>query len=240
MLTLCKIVLGPVLLCQATRLRRTALRLPEADGSRSGETGIISTDPLRLLFIGDSSAAGVGVETQQEALAYQTSKDSARLLNRRIRWRLIAKTGLNTREAMKLFINQKCEISDIVVIALGVNDVTSQRSTDQFIADYKNLLQTVEQRTGTSLAVVSGLPPMHKFVAIPQPLRWYLGRCAKRLNRALHNLCESDETMRFVPLSFTQRHEMARDGFHPGKVQYKQWAALVADQIVMLAPHVVA
>ena len=51
------LALSPVLLFQAVQLRRRALRLPEADGPRDGIAG--DGPVLRILIIGDSSAAGV-------------------------------------------------------------------------------------------------------------------------------------------------------------------------------------
>ena len=74
MLILGKLLLGPLLLAQARRLRKTALRLPEAAGPRSGVEfpalrAALVAEPLRLLVVGDSSAAGVGVDHQEQALA---------------------------------------------------------------------------------------------------------------------------------------------------------------------------
>ncbi len=57
-----RVALGPLLVAQATRLRRTALELPEPRGARAGTIGR-GTPVLRLLVAGDSSAAGVGART---------------------------------------------------------------------------------------------------------------------------------------------------------------------------------
>ena len=234
MLAFYKIALAPILLLQGRRLRKTALRLPEAAGARSGTVEAGSGEPLGLLFIGDSSAAGVGVDSQREALAHQTAALVAGQVGRTVRWKLIAKTGVNTREATELVVAQNPGAADIVICALGVNDATSQRNSGQFIKDYTALLQKVEQRTGNYAAVVSGLPPLHAFPALPQPLRWYLGQCAKRLDGALRNLCSGRSNMRFVPLTWSGADEMAPDKFHPGKGQYRQWAHLVAQEVIAL------
>ena len=67
-----RVILFPVLVAQAISVRRSALRLPEPIGPRSGDV-IRKFDhpPLRILIAGDSSAAGVGVSTQAEALSGQ-------------------------------------------------------------------------------------------------------------------------------------------------------------------------
>ena len=237
MLTLYKTVLAPALLLQGSRLRKTALRLPEAAGERSGLVNGKDPEPLRLLFIGDSSAAGVGVDWQHEALAHQTAELVAAASARSVQWELIAKSGANTRDAIELVKAHARRRADVVISALGVNDVTSQNNARRFITDYKELLNVVAQRTGASAAVVSGLPPMHILPAAPQPLRWYLGQCAKRLDAALQQFSAGRQNARFVSLAWAKASEMARDRFHPGKGQYKHWAGLVAEQVLSVAPR---
>ena len=63
-----KIALGPLLLVQGRRARRTALRMPEAAGQRQGWIPHRGSDnTLNLLFVGDSTMAGVGVAHQEAA-----------------------------------------------------------------------------------------------------------------------------------------------------------------------------
>lgn len=68
MLLAAKLALAPVLLHQGRTVRRTALWLPEPAGPRQGVAG--GGEPrLRLLVVGDSSAAGVGLQHQSQAPA---------------------------------------------------------------------------------------------------------------------------------------------------------------------------
>jgi lysophospholipase L1-like esterase len=235
MLTLYKVALAPALLWQGRNLRATALRLPEAAGDRAGVIAGAS-QPLRILFVGDSSAAGVGVDWQHEALALPTACKVAAATQKEVHWQLVAQSGANTRDAIAMVENvDHLQPADVVVSALGVNDVTGQTSTRQFVADYRELLTVVGERAGASAAVISGLPPLHILPAAPQPLRWYLGQCANRLDRALQRLCESHGNAAFVSLMWAKAAEMARDRFHPGKGQYDLWSNLVAQQVVAVA-----
>ena len=137
MLRFYKYCLGPVLLLQSRHLRKTALRLPEAAGPREGSIPSSNlTRPLRLLFLGDSSAAGVGVARQEQALALQTSELLAARLDVPVEWQLLAKSGVNTQQALKLLPRGLLKPIDVLITALGTNDVTSQRSASQFLADY--------------------------------------------------------------------------------------------------------
>ena len=90
------LLLSPLLLGQAIRLRKIALQLPEASGPRTGSLG--NGPPLRFLIIGDSSAAGVGAQTQDEALAGQLV--AALGAHHTVHWQLIAATGATTASTL--------------------------------------------------------------------------------------------------------------------------------------------
>jgi lysophospholipase L1-like esterase len=237
MLTLYKIALGPVLLAQARWLRATALRLPEAAGPRSGleGEGVESVAPLRILIVGDSSAAGVGVEEQAHALAQPLARLLAAATGRRVAWKLVAKSGVNTREALDLLMRSDVGPADYLVTALGTNDVTSQRKPDRFLRDYIALFEHLRERTGAIGIVVTGLPPLRILPAAPHPLRWYLGRYALRLDRLLQRWVELHWARRYVSLEWAANpDEMASDRYHPGPGQDRRWAELVCAEIVAL------
>ena len=52
--------------------------------------------PFRLLIVGDSSAAGVGVRTQAQALAGHLSRALASGARRKVHWQLVARSGITT------------------------------------------------------------------------------------------------------------------------------------------------
>jgi lysophospholipase L1-like esterase len=236
MLIVYKMLLGPVLLLQGGRVKRTALRLPEAVGPRVGTAGVSinSTSPLRVLFFGDSSAAGVGVESQSEGLAAQTAAFLAERIGAPVEWQLVAKSGVNTHEALNLLVASELNPADLLVTALGVNDVTAQRSPKQFLADYRAIVDQIGHRVGAKAVIVNGLPPMHAFPSMPQPLRWYLGACARRLDVALQGWVSANKSMAYVSLQWGGAGEMAPDGYHPGASQYRHWARLVAESAMAL------
>jgi lysophospholipase L1-like esterase len=227
-----KILLGPILLLQGRRVRRSALRLPEAAGRRAGVEGAAFEGvPLRILVVGDSSAAGVGVDLQEQALAQPLAQELANRLSRPVSWQLLAKSGIETADASVLLEADTLKPADVLVTALGVNDVTGQRSHERFIGNYRRLLDTARSRNGVTLFVANGLPPMHLLPALPQPLRWYLGQCAFRLDRALQEWVGTMPDARFLSLHWGGGGDVARDGFHPGPVQYRRWAGKLAEAI---------
>lgn len=228
-----KFALGPLLLPQSRWLRRNALRLPEAAGPRAGAIGH-GAPGLRLLVVGDSSAAGVGVVDQAQALALPLAARLADALAIPVAWQLIARTGINTAEARALVRQSELRPADVVVTALGVNDVSSQTPAGQFIAQTALLWSELQQRTGARWAVLSGLPPMHMLRAVPHPLRWYLGRYAAWLDAAVRDW-SGERQLGYCALQWTTDPAvLAEDGFHPGPGLYPQWAQRLA-QIILQA-----
>jgi hypothetical protein len=115
-----KIVLGPLLLIQGRRARRTAPRMPEAAGQRWGWISHnFSDNALNLLFVGDSTMAGVGVAHQEVALASRTAIEVSGLLSRSVRWQVIAKTGLKTSQILDLTKQEDLLHPDVLIAALG-------------------------------------------------------------------------------------------------------------------------
>jgi len=225
-----KLALGPVLLPQARWLKRTALRLPEPAGPREGQAGH-GEPALRVLVIGDSSAAGVGVADQAQALALPLAHTLADRLGRAVSWQLVAQTGVNTAEARALAKQSSLRPADVVVTALGVNDVSSQTSAARFVNHTAQLWSELRQRTGARWAVFSGLPPMHMLPAVPQPLRWYLGRYSEWLDTALRQWAEIQGLGYCGQRWASDPALLAHDGFHPGPRLYPQWADRLAELI---------
>ncbi len=237
-------LLGPVLLIQAGRVRRTALRLPEARGPRLGLEGQHHAPAplIRLMVLGDSSAAGVGVPCQTQALAMPAARALSTALSRPVGWQLLARTGVSTSEALQMMASERVCQADAALIALGVNDVTGQRSPAAFRRDTENLLETLSLRYGVRVSVLTAIPPMHRFPVIPQPLRWYLGACARRLDEELRRLCAADPTRHVLGLDWadtTRADAIAEDGYHPGPSHYAQWASQSGRLLgTILADHV--
>jgi lysophospholipase L1-like esterase len=239
---LATMLLGPLLLLQGLRVRAVTPILPEAEGERMGTLG--KGAPLRLLVLGDSSAAGVGAETQSQALLGQLTQRLAGF--HEVTFRLEANTGATTLDAIGTVSEiQGEEHYDAVVMALGVNDVTSRRTKRRWLRDQACLIDLVSTKFGSPLILISGLPPMHEFPALPQPLRWYLGERAKDFDRALMTLSGSCGAI-FIPLDFAaDSGGMAADGFHPGPPVYLQWAKRAAEKIMAGAatrstvPHII-
>lgn len=219
----------PVLIGQALYLRAYALKLPEPPGARQGEIG--AGPLLRLLVIGDSSAAGVGVPTQDQALLGLISHRLAQVAT--VRYRLVARTGAKTGEVLGWLNNMPDPAYDVVVLAMGVNDVTKGVSLRRWLRQKAELIDRFTGDFSARHVVVSGLPPIHQFPLLPQPLRWVLGRQAMRFDRHLRALVASRPQCHSVRVNVALGlHNMSPDGFHPGPEVYAAWADAICASLL--------
>jgi lysophospholipase L1-like esterase len=225
-----KLVLSPVLVAQALVTRARLPRLPEAAGAREGEVGRGPT--LRLLILGDSSAAGVGVSAQSRAFAGFLTTALARHAGRRVQWRLIARSGVTSAQCLALLADEAPGPADIAVVVLGVNDVVDQVPSQRAIAAREAIVNRLRNAHGTAHVVFAPLPPVHHFPGLPQPLRWVAGRDARRHDEATAAWARTRSDVSHVPIDLPLNREvMAADGFHPGEPVYRICGTAIAEHI---------
>lgn len=231
-----KLLLAPVLLWQGRQVRKRALQLPEAAGARAGQAGEGALK-LRLLIVGDSSGAGVGAPTQDLALAGRLAAHLAQALAGRVHWQLVACTGHDSADARQHLAQAELLPADVLVTALGVNDVVGQRRAGRCLQDLDAIHELARQRCGVRYSLHSAVPPMHAFPLLPQPLRWMLGAQSQRLNRRLarHLMGRRDRGLQSLPAHLhgpAAAQHMAEDGFHPGPAGYEVWAQALSQRLV--------
>lgn len=235
-----KFLLVPVLLWQGRQVRRSALRLPEAEGPREGVAGT-GRVKLRILIVGDSSAAGVGAKNQIQALAGRLSEALSQRLHGAVVWQLIARSGDSTRSSLAAVRKLSLHPADVMVTALGLNDVIAQVPIPTWLAQLDKLDRAAARRAGIKHTVHTGIPPVHAFPMLPNPLRWVLGTDAQAYNQALSAWSDRWSERWWLPVPIEPDIPapgndssvlMAEDGFHPGPAAYAMWAEQLAGLIV--------
>ena len=218
-----KLLSSPLWVTQALRMRRSTPLLPEAEGARSGEVhGAEAGNVLRLLIVGDSSAAGVGVATQDHALSGYLTRTLAQKSKRRVQWHLIARSGISSRHILTLVQEARPGAVDIAVVLLGVNDVIEQLPSRQAVAHREALADWLIAHCGVRHVVFSPLPPMGEFPRLRPPLRWVVKADALRHDQALMRWAATRSDVWHVPIAMTLSAEiMASDGFHAGEPVYQ-------------------
>ncbi|MBG0562135.1 SGNH/GDSL hydrolase family protein [Actinoplanes aureus] len=232
-------------------LRDRIPKLEPAGGDVYGETagphpehdarpGHAAPSPaLRLAILGDSSAAGFGAPDHATALAGQMAEALAALSGRAVSWRVTARGGATARTAPLTLLPGLTDPAtgwrpELVLVVVGVNDTTRLRRPALFHRDVSRLISAIRDHLGEPIPVLlAGLPPVHRFPALPAPVRFLLGRHARRLDRRLGALARQLPDTYHLPvgqLPMDRPGLFAPDGFHPAPAAYRVWGRLLAAQ----------
>ncbi|HEY6232394.1 MAG TPA: SGNH/GDSL hydrolase family protein [Pyrinomonadaceae bacterium] len=220
----------PVLLTQGYWLRKTTPRLPDAAGPLEGAVGGEGT-PLKLITVGESTVAGVGARTHETALTGQLAFALSRETKRPVAWSVVARSGINARNCrLELAPKLKGISADVVMIALGVNDTIELHSARRWANDVEKLIEAVRDQSGDVLVLLSGVPPLNAFPALPQPLSSVLGARSAALEKATVQLAKRLPRVVHVPFAIGKDCEelFCADGFHPSERGYALWAEQLA------------
>jgi len=113
---------------------------------------------------------------------------------------------------------------DVVVLSMGANDATDLCAPLRWVQWQNSLAELIVDRFKPHLLVHSAVPPMHACKALPQPLRWFMGRWAQKMNTTLAGQLSDQyrRTLHWHPES-TASVGMAADGIHPSAEGYSAW-----------------
>jgi lysophospholipase L1-like esterase len=230
-----RFALFPLLYAQAQGVRAGVIPLPEPPGARAGRVGG-SRRKLRLLVIGDSSAAGVGVQHQDQALALPLARNLAQQLDAAVPWRLLAQTGLTSEATLAYLKAHRVPPADVAVVVVGVNDITQQVPLAQALRDRAAIAIWLNAHADVTEVLFPALPEMELFPSLPQPLAWWAGQMSRRNNRAQARWANAwplaAPRVRHVPMDGVMRTDlMSADGFHPGPRLYARVAQRLAEVI---------
>ncbi|GBO85043.1 GDSL family lipase [Marinobacter adhaerens] len=224
-------LLFPVLLYQGKQARRTTPRLPEAGGSPCGQYGE-GNPARRILVIGESTAAGVGVRTHDQGLASQLAKQIHERTGKSIAWHTFGVNGIRLGALLRELETAELPEADVVLLSMGVNDTTGFTPRFRFRQQLRELRQLLAPQYSVPILLLS-VPPMHLFTALPSPLRHIMGWRARQLDNLYISLARQfPEDFRYLNYPVVTDPELlARDGYHPGHKGYRYIAEALADRV---------
>ncbi|MFI7099688.1 SGNH/GDSL hydrolase family protein [Streptomyces sp. NPDC050161] len=159
---------------------------PGADG-RYGAAFGHRTDraPLRLGFLGDSTAAGQGVRRARETPGALLASGLAALSERPVDFRNVALPGAQSDDLERqvdLLLGDGAQAPDVCVIMIGANDVTHRMPMARSV---RHLSDAVRRLRAAGCEVVVGTcPDMGTIEPVYQPLRWVARRLSRQLAAA--------------------------------------------------------
>ncbi len=219
----------PLVALQGTVTRRRVPCLPPVKTPCQGVVpGQGST--IRVLAIGESTVAGVGLAHGDQTVAATTARALARQTRRPVAWQGHGLSGATVSEAaQRLLPRIAAEPADLLIIAFGVNDTIAYRSPASFAGDLTALVTAARARIGDAAAVITGVAPLACFPALPWPLRTILNWRSAALQEAADGL--AGRLPRLVVERFSEPlgpHLFAVDGFHPNMEAHALWGEEIA------------
>lgn len=188
-------------------------------------------DPLELLLLGDSIAAGLGAQRPKDTLGARLAKGLGAALHRPVRLRTAAVVGSETSAlAAQLDALPAGYAPDLAVIVVGGNDVTHRVPVSVSIGHLSAAVRRVRERGAP--VIVATCPDLGALRAVPQPLRGLGSRQSRRLadaqadaaSRAGAHVLSLRRTV--GPMFLSAPDEMfSLDRFHPSAVGYRRTAA---------------
>lgn len=231
------IVLSPLMLWQARRTRATTPRLPEASGDAFGlAAGAHPDPPLRLLVLGESTAASVGVQHHHQGLAAHTARALARHQQRPVHWHTLGVNGIRAAALVTHLREQPAwEPVDVAIISLGVNDTTGLTPARRYRRALRDLIATLRQKQPGLPVYLLAIPPMQHFTALPAPLRQLLGQRAARLDREQQILAQQLNGIHHLTYPINNAPDyLAEDGYHPSDKGYNHIGERIAERLATL------
>ncbi len=225
----------PLALPQALYIRRTAPRFGGAPGPTSGTANPEGNGvPRSLVGVGDSIIAGVGTSALEHALIGQVADALGDRLDAPVHWKAIGRSGATTRQVVDELAPQlPTTPADHVIVSVGVNDVTKPSSRSDFRQALGDLLATLERHSPTAAIAILGLPPMHRFPLLPQPLRATLGCRARVLDHIARGVVAEHRNARHAAVEVEVRPgAFADDGYHPSEASCTLLAELVTNALL--------
>lgn len=207
---------------------------PDADGTYKKKYG----EPLDLLLLGDSMAAGLGADLAKETLGARLAKGLAKASHRTVRLTTGAIVGSESSMlAPQLAALPASYRPDVAVVVVGGNDVTHRVPVAESVRHLEETIVALRER-GTAV-VVGTCPDLGALRPVPQPLRALGSRASRQLAQAqeaaaVRNGAHAVSLAHVVgPFFITNPDEMfSLDRFHPSAVGYKRTAKAILPSVL--------
>lgn len=222
--------LAPLIIPQALHTRRTTVRLPEGRGAAHGQWGD-GTPSLRVLVIGESTAASVGVSMHREGLASQLAL-RLNASGNPVAWHTRGVNGIRMAALLATLGHTSLPEADAIFISMGVNDTTGLTSRKRYYQQLEQLIRQLQSAQPDASIYLLAVPPMHRFSALPSPLRSILGWRARLLDQQQQALAATLAGV--IHLGYPPLDDptlLARDGYHPSARGYQAMAQALAEQL---------
>ncbi|MDW3193671.1 MAG: SGNH/GDSL hydrolase family protein [Cytophagales bacterium] len=232
------IPLLPILYVQGKRVKANVPSLPEATGTDGLVRSNNAEETWKLLVIGESTMAGVGVKTHEEGFSGTLARELSQLMEKNIEWKVFAKSGYTAREVREKLIPSIDEATcpDLIVIGLGGNDSFTLNTPWGWKKQMSLLVEEIRNRFPNTAIMIGSLPPIKEFAAFTPLMKWVIGNLCEILGETLKVAVQNQSQVAYhhQVITFEQwkrnfnieakDEDFFSDGVHPSKLTYQTMA----------------
>ncbi|WP_350290937.1 SGNH/GDSL hydrolase family protein [uncultured Croceitalea sp.] len=235
----------PIMYYQGKRIRASVPQLPQAKGvegeyvyNRNTNTG------LNIISIGESTIAGVGVQTHEEGFTGTFAKEISQLFNSNIKWKVYARSGYTARKVEKKIIPKIIEKQvDLIVIGLGGNDAFTLNRPSKWKVEIRSLIVSIRLKFPKAIIVFCNMPPIKEFPAFTPLIKFTVGNLVEVLGEELQKIVDQFQDVFYFGGKITlngwidkfqlseKKDAFFSDGVHPSKLTYQIWGKDIANEV---------
>lgn len=226
----------PIMYLQAKMIRARVPKLPEAQ-EPEGTFDKKADKTMRIISLGESTVAGVGIKTHKEGMTGTFAQVFADHFEVNVSWRVYAKSGYTAREVKELILPELDESDpDLILVGIGGNDAFTLNTPWNWISEVKQIVSHLQGNyPGTPIAFL-GMPPIKLFPAFTSILQFVLGNLVEILGDRLEAYVAGQDNVYYYARRLTAKdwnerlgvkktaEELFSDGVHPAKFTYQLWA----------------
>jgi len=235
----------PLMYYQGKQIRASVPKLPEAEGiegacylnRQNGST-------LKVISIGESTIAGVGVRTHEEGFTGTFANEISRLFNSNVRWKVYARSGYTASRVEKKIIPKITENqADLIVLGLGGNDAFTLNRPSKWKVEVHSLIKSITSKFSGAIIVFCNMPPIKEFPAFTPLIKFTIGNLVEILGAELQKIVNEYQNVFYFGDRITlkrwidkfqlnaKKEDFFSDGVHPSKLTYQTWAKDIANQV---------
>ena len=205
---------------------------------------------LRLVVLGDSTTAGVGVERAEDSLPYQLARRLADHHGRPVHVVSYGWAGARVADVVRAQLPRALEPlragetepflpgADIVALVIGSNDATHNTPRRRYRADLRAVLRGIREANPTAQVVHAGIPAFRGALRAVEPLIFLADQYARLLRpvsreESTRAGAEYADLAREVPRRIdADTPFLSTDQFHPSATGYRIWADVIFEALV--------
>lgn len=205
---------------------------------------------LRMVVLGDSTTAGVGVERPEDSLPYLLAQRIADAAARAVHVVSYGWAGARAADVARTQLPRALQPlrasetepflrgADVVAVVVGANDATHNTPPGRFRAELRHALKTIRSAAPQARVVLAGIPAFRGALPGIEPLIFLADQYARllrpigRLEATRRGAAYADLATRVGERIRGRTDVLSPDRFHPSVVGYTAWADVIAEALL--------